>query len=142
MPLKPDRLAALGANYAAAWSSLSPAAVAAFHAPDGSISVNHGAVRAGRQAIVDRATASYDELPELELRCDAIRNAGDHAVFLWTLEGAHAETGQCIRIEGWEEWRLNEAGQIAAVRGWFDAAEYERQVGEGVERSRMRRPMA
>jgi hypothetical protein len=41
-------------------------------------------------------------------------------------------TGKRVRISGYELWRLDEAGLIMNSQGHFDAAEYERQVKNGV----------
>jgi hypothetical protein len=59
---------------------------------------------------------------------DALRIAGDHVAFLWTFTGRHAGTGHPLRVQGWEEWDLDARGLIAASKGWYDAADYARQV--------------
>ncbi len=37
-----------------------------------------------------------------------------------------------MRISGHEEWTFGEDGLLAESQGHYDAAEYERQVAEGV----------
>ena len=37
-----------------------------------------------------------------------------------------------MRISGYEEWRMGAEGLIAASRGHFDEAEYQRQLKTGV----------
>ena len=118
--------------YAQAWSSGSPMAVAAFYAPDGQIRINGGDTLKGRPAIAGMAAGFYADFPGLVVRCDDLRKAGDHAIFVWTLEGRHAETKNFVRIGGWEEWELDGNLQIRSSLGWFDAEEYARQIAEGV----------
>lgn len=120
--------AKIGEDYASAWSSGSPAAVAAFYAEDGRIVVNRGAPSVGRQAIAEMAAGFYAAFPGLVVRCDACRLAGRHALFAWTLEGRHAKTHNVVRVGGWEEWELDDALQITASMGWFDVADYEAQI--------------
>ncbi len=54
--------------------------------------------------------------------------------FHWTFSGAHTGpegTGNAVRISGYEEWTLGEDGLIAASKGHFDEAEYNRQLESG-----------
>lgn len=120
-------IARFAADYADAWSSGSAAAVAGFYAEDGQIVINRGDVLKGRAAIEEMASGFFAEFPGLTVACDGVRAGGDHAIFLWTLTGTHAETGNSVSVEGWEEWDLAR-GKIAASLGWFDAVEYDRQV--------------
>lgn len=119
------------AAYAKAWSSGDPQAVAGFYASDGRIAINRGDPIVGRAAIADMAAGFYAEYPDLVVHCDSFRLAGDRALFAWTLEGTHSRTGKRAKLPGWEEWTLNEGGEVAASLGWYDAAEYDRQVEEG-----------
>jgi hypothetical protein len=34
-------------------------------------------------------------------------------------------------VVGWEEWDLDADSQVVASRGWYDAADYERQTAAG-----------
>lgn len=115
-------------RYAEAWTSGNPEAVAAFYAPEGTITINRGDPHVGRAAITAMAAGFYAEFPDLVVHCDMPRRAGDHAVFTWTLEGHHAQTGNYVRVGGWEEWDLNEDGLVVQSLGWFDAEEYQRQI--------------
>lgn len=119
-------------NYAKAWCSLSPKAVASFYAPDGQIIINRGDPIKGRDAIMEMVSGFYTEFPDLVVLCDEVRTSGDHAIFIWTLEGHHSETKNYVKVGGWEEWELDEKTQVKSSLGWFDAQEYERQVAEGV----------
>lgn len=128
MTLDTDKLQQIGKDYAAAWSSGSPEAVASFYAEDGQIIINRGDVLKGRNAITEMASGFYAEFPDLVVHCNELRTAGDHAIFVWTLEGHHAETKNFVKVGGWEEWELDETGKVKSSLGWFDAAEYDRQV--------------
>lgn len=114
--------------YARAWSSKSPEAVASFYAADGRITINRGDALIGREAIVEMAAGFYAEFPDLVVHCDEARLAGDHAIFIWTLEGHHAETKNYVKVGGWEEWELDGNMKVKASLGWFDAEDYDRQV--------------
>lgn len=123
-----DTAGSTGALYAAAWSSHDPAAVAAFFAADGSISVNGGAPSVGRAAIAAMAKGFYGEFPDLVVRMDDFRRAGADALFAWTLEGHHVRTRNFVRTRGWEAWTLDAAGLVQRSLGHFDAADYQRQI--------------
>ena len=131
MPLKSADLKSMAERYAEAWSSHSPEAVASYYAPDGQISINRGDTLKGQEAIVEMAAGFYAEFPDLIVHCDELRTAGNHAIFVWTLEGHHAETKNYVKVAGWEEWELDENMNIKSSLGWFDAEEYDRQVAEG-----------
>ena len=131
MPLKSADIKSMAERYAEAWSSHSPEAVASYYAPDGQISINRGDTQKGQEAIVEMAAGFYAEFPDLIVHCDELRTAGNHAIFVWTLEGHHAETKNYVKVAGWEEWELDENMKIKSSLGWFDAEEYDRQVAEG-----------
>lgn len=131
MTINPEKLKIVAGDYAKAWSSHDPNAVAAHYAEDGQICINRGDVLAGRAAIVEMASGFYASFPDLAVYCDEVRVAGDHAIFIWTLEGHHAETKKHVKIGGWEEWELDEEMKVKSSLGWFDAVEYERQIVEG-----------
>lgn len=126
-----DAIARLGAQYAEAWCSSDPAAVASHFAPDGSIAINRGDKLVGTEAIMAMAAGFYGAFPDLKVYCDDIRASGTHAIFAWTLEGHHSETGNHVKVPGWEEWELDDDQRIISSLGWFDAEEYDRQIAEG-----------
>ena len=132
MALDPDDVRDMAERYAKAWSSHSPEAVASFYEEGGRISINDGDPIVGRAAIAEMAKGFYGEFPDLVVRLDEIRTAGNNAVFLWTLEGRHSETGNAVKLGGWEEWTLSDTILVSTSRGRFDAAEYDRQVAEGL----------
>ncbi|MEM9128096.1 MAG: nuclear transport factor 2 family protein, partial [Pseudomonadota bacterium] len=98
-----DTLNNLARDYAIAWSSGDADAVASFFATDGQITINRSDPIHGRQAIAQMARRFHADFPDLDLRCDMLRWAGNHAIFAWTLEGHHSETGNHVVTRGWEE---------------------------------------
>ncbi len=118
--------------YAAAWCSGDPVAVASFYAEDGKIIINRGDPHEGRAAVLEMVTGFYSEFPGLIVRLEHLRIAGNHVMFGWVLEGTHSQTGKTVSVPGWEEWDLDENLKVKSSLGWFDAAEYDRQVREGL----------
>nr|WP_321252666.1 nuclear transport factor 2 family protein [uncultured Ruegeria sp.] len=123
-----DRLNNLARDYAIAWSSGDADVVASFFASDGQISINRGDPIVGRAAIAEMARGLFAEFPDLEVRCDMLRWAGNHAIFVWTLEGHHAQTGNHVVTRGWEEWELTADHEVQSSLDWFDADDYQRQI--------------
>ncbi len=115
-------------SYTAAWNSGSAAAVAGHFAADGSIVINRGTPWLGRAGVQAMAEGFYADVPDLSLTCDGIRLLGDHMVYLWTFTGHHSGTKNPLNIVGAEEWDLDADGKVVASRGWFDGADYARQV--------------
>lgn len=74
------------------------------------------------------AAGFHAAFPDLKLTCDGIRSTGSHAVYLWTLEGHHAESKNFCKVSGWEEWDLDENMSVTRSLGWFDATDYQRQI--------------
>ncbi len=118
----------LARDYAIAWSSGDAEAVASFFAPDGQIKVNRGDPLTGRAAIAGMVREIYTDFHDLELRCDMMRWAGTQAIFVWTIEGHHAETSNQVVTRGWEEWELTEDNKIQSSLNWFDAEDHQRQI--------------
>lgn len=118
-------------GYTAAWCSQNPDAVAAFFAPDGTITINDGEPSRGRDEIAEMARGFMQAFPDLVLRMDDIRSTGTHAVYRWTLEGHNTGpegTGRHVQISGFEYWRYDESGFVVNSRGHYDADDYERQI--------------
>lgn len=121
-----DRLA-LATAYTAAWNNGQPEAVAAFFAPDGTITINGGTPWQGRAGVAAMAAGFFADIPDLALHCDGVRTAGAHVVYLWTFTGTHIG-GRPVCVTGWEEWQLEPDGMIRCSLGWFDADDYARQT--------------
>jgi hypothetical protein len=119
-----DRLQDFATRYATVWCSQDPEKVAAFYAEGASISVNGGpptpALEVAREFMRD--------FPDMTVAFDKVKPRGDRTAFHWTLTGTYAGTGNRVRISGYELWKIGEAGLIAESSGYFDAAEYARQV--------------
>ncbi|MEX0328667.1 MAG: SgcJ/EcaC family oxidoreductase [Ruegeria sp.] len=123
-----DTLNNLARDYAIAWSSGDPQAVASFYATDARVVLNRGEPIQGKPAIAKMAQRFYSEFPDLEVRCDMMRWAGAHAIFVWTLEGHHSQTGNHIVSRGWDEWELDADHKVKSSLGWFDTEDYRRQI--------------
>lgn len=124
-------------RYTAAWCSQNAPSVAAFFAPNGSLSVN-GVPAVGRRAITGAAQGFMTALPDMQLLMDDILLQGDRGVYHWTLIGTNTGpggSGRRVRISGFEVWKIGEDGLIAELQGHFDSAAYQRQMECGVEKS-------
>ncbi len=74
--------------------------------------------------------------PDMKLFMDGLSEQGDRFVYRWTLAGTNTGpggTGKRVRISGFEEWRIGADGLIAESQGYFDSAEYQRQLERGVD---------
>lgn len=132
MPFDADDLARVAQGYTDAWNAHAPEAVASFYAEDGQITINRGEPWRRRAGLAEMATGFLTEFPDLKLTCDLIRSNGEgRALYAWTLEGHHARTGNFVRAGGWEEWELDQDLKVKISLGWFDAADYQRQVEGG-----------
>ena len=123
-------------RYAEAWCSQNPDNVAAFFAENGSLSVNDGPPAVGRAAIAEEARGFMTTFPDMIVTFDKLEPVAAGTRFHWTLTGTNTGsggTGKRVRISGYELWKIDKDGLIAESKGHFDAAEYERQLREGVD---------
>ena len=121
-------------RYAAAWSSRRAAAVSDFFEPEASLTINGGTPAVGRAAIAREAQAFMTAFPDLRVTFDRLVPRGERLEFHWTLEGHHSGpggTGKCVRISGFEEWKMGPGGLIARSQGHFDQREYQHQLEHG-----------
>ncbi len=126
----------LAHRYTAAWCSGEPSRVADCYASGGSLTINTGAPAVGRSAIGAVAREFMSTFPDMRVLLDGLLVQGDRAVYRWTLVGTNTGpggTGQRVRISGFEVWRIDERGLIAASQGYFDSEAYERQLAHGLE---------
>jgi len=121
----------LAKMYTHAWNSKVPENVANCHASTSQIVINRGEASVGHDELTAMAAGFHADVPDLLLKCDGIRSAGNHVIYLWTFTGHHAESGNPLSVPGWEEWELNEDMEITSSLGWFDADEYQRQIDGG-----------
>ena len=126
-------------HYTAAWCSQNAASVASFFADRGALKVNDGPAAVGRAAITAVAQGFMTAFPDLIVKMDSVTVNGSQITYRWTLTGANTGpggTGRSVRISGFETWRLGPDGLIAESEGYFDAAEYQRQLESGATASR------
>ena len=122
-------------RYAKAWCSQNPESVAAFFAKDGSLSVNDEPPAVGRAVIAEIARGFMRDFPDMVVTTDDVSRDSDGTKFHWTLTGTNTGpggTGKRVRISGYELWKIDNDGLIAESKGYFNSAEYERQLKEGV----------
>lgn len=131
MATEQDRLQKLAQDYAIAWSSGDPQAVAAFYSDGAELRINGGDPLTGRAEISSMVKRFHTDFPDLEWRCDLMRKAGPRGLFVWTLEGTHDKTGNHVQISGWEDWQLDGDLSIRSSAIWFDDAEYQRKIDGG-----------
>jgi uncharacterized protein (TIGR02246 family) len=124
-----QKIRELGDRYAKAWCSHLPEEVSAFFSSDGQIQINKGEALKGREAIAQMAESFYAAFPDLIVHCDDVRMAGKHVLFLWTLQGHHAQTKNFVKVGGWEEWEIDDDLKVKSSLGWYDAVDYQRQIG-------------
>jgi nuclear transport factor 2 (NTF2) superfamily protein len=117
----------LARDYTEAWCSRDPARVASHYAPEGTIAINGGAPA----PIADVAQGFIAAFPDIQVFQDDLVVVDEVVEYHWTFTGTSAETGQAVRIRGFEDWAIGPDGLIATSRGTYDEAEYERQLREG-----------
>jgi hypothetical protein len=119
----------LARTYTEAWCSRDRSRIAAHYAPGGMIAINGG----DAAGIADVAEAFIAAFPDIEVFMDDLVLREDGVVeYRWTFTGTSAETGKSVRVPGFEEWTIAPDGLIAASRGYYDQAEYDRQLQHGI----------
>ena len=114
-------------RYAKAWCSQNPESVAAFFAENASLTVNGGPPTPAPEV----ARGFMRDFPDMIVTFDKLEPRGDQTEFHWTLTGTNtgpSGTGNKVRINGYELWKIDKDGLIAESKGRFDAAEYDRQL--------------
>lgn len=122
-------------RYTAAWCSQNASGVAAFFAPNGSLSVN-GVPAAGRHAITEVAQSFMTAFPDLQLLMDNVLIQEGRAIYHWTFLGTNTGpggTGHRVCFSGFEVWKFGEDGLITESYGNFDSAAYQRQLEHGMD---------
>jgi hypothetical protein len=118
------KLEEFAARYAKAWCSQNPESVAAFFAENASLIVNGGPPTPPLEV----ARGFMRDFPDMIVTFDKLESRGDRTAFHWTLTGTHRESGNHVRISGYELWKFDNHGLIAESKGHFDSAEFERQL--------------
>ena len=125
-------------RYAAAWSSRNPASVAAFYSDRGSLTVNDDMPAVGRPAITAKARAFMTAFPDMIVRLERVEDEQGQVIFHWIWTGTNSGPGgtdRPVRIRGFEEWTMDDDGQILESKGHYDEAEYQRQLRGGSPRT-------
>ena len=138
MPMPKDQLEEFATQYTAAWCSQDASSVASFFEENGSLTINNAEPSIGRDAITEAAQGFMTSFPDLIVQMDGINFEGEQVIYRWTLTGTNSTpdgTGNSVRISGFEKWTMSPAGLIAESSGNYDAAEYERQLEEGIGRA-------
>ena len=122
----------LARAYTEAWCSRDSARVAAHYVAGGMIAVNGG----DEAAIAEVAEAFIAAFPDIEVFMDDLDFRQDGSVeYRWTFTGTSAESGESVRVPGYEEWTIAPNGLIAQSRGYYDQAEYDRQLQHGIDQT-------
>jgi predicted ester cyclase len=111
-------------RYAKAWCSQNPESVAAFFAGNALLTVNGGPPTPPLEV----ARGFMRDFPDMIVTFDKLESRGDRTAFHWTLTGTRRESGNHVRISGYELWKFDNHGLIAESKGHFDSAEFERQL--------------
>jgi len=121
-------------EYAEAWSSRDPDRVAGFFSEKGSLQINGGEPSVGRRAIAEDARGFMTAFPDLIVSFDKLVATEKGTEFHWTLTGTNTGPGgkgNRVSINGYELWRIGPDGLIAESKGYFDFAEFNRQIEHG-----------
>lgn len=124
----PEKIRELAEAHVGAWNSMAPEAVAETYTEVTSFAINRGEPMRNRAEIADMAASFMADFPDLVLHCDAVLTAGDHAIYTWTFEGHHKDTNKAVRFSGWEEWEVGEDLKVNSSLGWYDDADFQRQL--------------
>ncbi len=118
----------LAQDHCAAWTDGAPERVASRYAEKTLMAMNGGEPMSSRAQISDMAEGFMADFPDLVLSLNTVLVADHHMVYAWTFEGEHKDTGNHVRFSGWEEWDLDEHLNVSKSLGWYDSADYDRQV--------------
>jgi hypothetical protein len=136
MPHDDAGLLNFATRYTSAWCSQNPASVASFFSPEASLTVNNGIPARGRSEITDLARSFMTTFPDLQVIMDDLRIQVDCVEYHWTLLGTNTPGGgHAVHVSGYEIWRMGTDGLIASSQGHFDAAEYQRQLEQGISQT-------
>ncbi len=131
-----EQLTDFGKRYSAAWCSQKPESVAAFFSMNGSLKVNADSPAVGREAITKVAQSFMTAFPDMIVTMDSLVIKPNGTEFHWTLTGTNSGpggTGNKVKVSGVEVWTFSKDGLIEKSIGSFDAAEYNRQLKDGIK---------
>ena len=81
----------------------------------------------GRVAIIEAAQGFMTAFPDLMVYMDDLLEDRGKVIYKWTLEGTNTGpggTGNRVRISGFEEWRIDDDGLVAASLGNYRASRH------------------
>ena len=131
-----EALRAFAERYAAAWSSGDPEYFGTFYAEDGMLQINEGEPSVGRAAVVATARDFMTAFPDMVVRLEKLRRTGEQVEFHWHWTGTNTGpggTGSAVDLRGVEIWTFDEEGLVVESLGYYDEAEYARQLQAGAE---------
>jgi hypothetical protein len=127
-----DQLIEFATRYASAWSSQDPVAFALFYDANGSLTINDGEAAVGRAAVEQKVRDFMTAFPDMIVRLVELRQDGDQVEFHWRWTGTETGpggSGNAVDLTGHEKWTFNGEGFILQSLGYYDEADYERQIG-------------
>ncbi|MBV8740847.1 MAG: nuclear transport factor 2 family protein [Sinobacteraceae bacterium] len=127
-------LVAFATRYTAAWCSHSASSVASFYSETGSLAINDGVPAIGRPAIETAVQSFMSAYPDLLVEFGRLQLKGDRVLYHWTFIGTNngpGGTGNLVRIDGYEDWKIGPDGLIASSKGHYDAQDWARQANGG-----------
>lgn len=128
-------VSSLAAHYTEAWNSQDSTEIVAHYAPSGSLMLNGAEPVVGHAALAALFETYFVALPDGKITNDLVRGANGKAIYCWTHVGTNTGpggTGNRVRFSGWEAWTFDAQGLASLSIGTYDAAEYERQLAEGI----------
>ena len=126
-----DQLIEFATRYASAWSSQDPVAFALFYDANGSLTINDGEAAVGRAAVEQKVRDFMTAFPDMTVRLVELRQDGDQVEFHWRWTGTETGpggSGNAVDLTGHEKWTFNGEGFILQSLGYYDEADYERQI--------------
>jgi len=123
-----DTARRIAEEHCAAWTSHNAEQVAIRYATATWFGMNGGDPMTTRAEIAEMAAGFMADFPDLNLSCHTVLVADHHMVYAWTFEGHYNATGKRVAFSGWEEWDLNDDLEVTRSLGWYDVADFERQV--------------
>jgi steroid delta-isomerase-like uncharacterized protein len=119
---------------AAAWNRHDPAAIAALHAPEGTVADPGLPVAAGA-AVIARARTFLDGLEGFHLAVGEVIAETPGIAYEWRVTGTHTglllgfpPTGRAVDVSGVSLLELNRDGQILEERLYWDRATLQEQL--------------
>lgn len=127
------------ARYAEAWSSGDPELLGSFYAENGTLRINGGEPSVGRDAVTETARSFMTAFPDMVVRLVELQESKGAVEFHWHWTGTNSGPGgigNAVDLRGYERWTLDEEGLILMSNGYFDNAEYQRQMSPESAHSR------